>query len=52
MHTFHRIGPGVDEEVTGLDFVGEETVTVTLELGTYTYQCDPHADPRPMTPMA
>jgi hypothetical protein len=23
MHTFHRIGLGVDEEVTGLDFVGE-----------------------------
>ena len=43
MHNFHLIGPGVDEEVTDLPFVGEKSVTVTLEPGTYTYQCDPHA---------
>jgi plastocyanin len=43
MHNFHLIGPGVDEEVTDVPFVGEMTVTVTLEKGTYTYQCDPHA---------
>jgi plastocyanin len=43
MHNFHLIGPGVDEEVTDVPFVGEKTVTVTLEPGTYTYQCDPHA---------
>jgi plastocyanin len=43
MHNFHLIGPGVDEEVTDVPFVGEKTVTVTLEKGTYTYQCDPHA---------
>jgi plastocyanin len=43
MHNFHLIGPGVDEEVTDLAFVGEKTVEVTLEPGTYTYQCDPHA---------
>ena len=42
MHNFHLIGPGVDEEVTDVPFVGEKTVTVTLEPGTYTYQCDPH----------
>jgi plastocyanin len=42
MHNFHLLGPGVDEEVTEVDFVGEKTVTVTLEPGTYTYQCDPH----------
>ena len=46
MHNFRLIGPGVAEEVTGLEFVGEKTVTVTLEPGTYTYQCDPHADPQ------
>ena len=43
MHNFHLIGPGVDEEVTDVSFVGEKSVTVTLEPGTYTYQCDPHA---------
>jgi plastocyanin len=42
MHNFHLIGPGVDEEVTDVSFVGEKSVTVTLEPGTYTYQCDPH----------
>jgi plastocyanin len=43
MHNFHLIGPGVDEEVTDVPFVGKKTVTVTLERGSYTYQCDPHA---------
>lgn len=42
-HNFHLIGPGVDEEVTDVPFVGEKSVTVTLQAGTYTYQCDPHA---------
>ena len=35
MHNFHLIGPGVDEEVTDVAFVGEKSVTVTLEPGTY-----------------
>ena len=43
MHNFHLIGPGVDEEVTDVGFVGDKSVMVTLEPGTYTYQCDPHA---------
>jgi plastocyanin len=43
MHNFHLIGPGVDEEVTDVGFVGDKSVTVTLKPGTYTYQCDPHA---------
>jgi plastocyanin len=43
MHNFHLIGPGIDEAVTDVPFVGEKSVTVTLEPGTYTYQCDPHA---------
>jgi plastocyanin len=43
MHNFHLIGPGIDETVTQVPFEGEKTVTVTLEKGTYTYQCDPHA---------
>jgi plastocyanin len=42
-HNFHLIGPGVDEVVTEVPFVGDKTVTVTLKKGTYTYQCDPHA---------
>jgi plastocyanin len=43
MHNFHLIGPGVDEEITDVPFEGEKSVTVTLEAGTYTFQCDPHA---------
>jgi plastocyanin len=43
MHNFHLIGPGVDNVVTEVAFVGDKTVTVTLQPGTYTYQCDPHA---------
>jgi plastocyanin len=43
-HNFHLIGPGVDEEVTTVPFTGDKEVTVTLKPGTYTYQCDPHAD--------
>ena len=42
-HNFHLSGPGVDEVVTDVGFVGDKTVTVTLKKGTYTYQCDPHA---------
>ncbi len=42
-HNFHLIGPGVDNTVTEVPFEGEKTLTVTLEKGTYTYQCDPHA---------
>jgi plastocyanin len=44
MHNFRLIGPGVDEEVTDVPFVGERSVTVTLQAGTYTFQCDPHAE--------
>ena len=43
-HNFHLIGPGVDQMVTTVPFMGEKTVSVTLKAGTYTYQCDPHAD--------
>ena len=42
-HNFHLIGPGVDDTVTDVSFEGEKTVTVKLQKGTYTYQCDPHA---------
>jgi plastocyanin len=42
-HNFHLIGPAVDMKVTDVGFVGDKTFTVTLEKGTYTYQCDPHA---------
>ena len=42
-HNFPLTGPGVDDMVTDVGFVGDKTVTVTLKKGTYTYQCDPHA---------
>ena len=43
IHNFHLMGPGVDDVVTDVSFKGDKTVTVTLQKGTYTYQCDPHA---------
>ncbi|MBD0349038.1 MAG: hypothetical protein ICV59_07790 [Thermoleophilia bacterium] len=41
-HNFHLFGPGVNER-TGVEFVGQQTWTVMLQAGDYTYQCDPHA---------
>ena len=42
-HDFHIFGPGVAKVVTSVSFVGTKKVTVTLKKGTYTIQCDPHA---------
>ncbi|HSP72989.1 MAG TPA: plastocyanin/azurin family copper-binding protein [Gaiellaceae bacterium] len=41
-HDFHLTGPGVDQATTVPD-TGTTTWTVTLQDGTYTYRCDPHA---------
>jgi plastocyanin len=41
-HDFHLFGPGLNKKITTVSFVGTKTVTVTLEKGTYRYQCDPH----------
>jgi plastocyanin len=43
VHNFHLIGKGVNKEITTVPFVGTKKITVTLAKGTYTYQCDPHA---------
>lgn len=42
IHNFHLRGPGVNKSTT-VPFTGEQTWTVKLKKGTYTYQCDPHA---------
>ena len=42
IHDFHLSGPGVDQKTT-VPEVTEVTWTVTLQAGTYTYKCDPHA---------
>jgi plastocyanin len=41
-HNFHLKGPGVNKVITSLSFRGTKTATVTLKIGLYTYQCDPH----------
>ena len=41
-HNFHITGSGVDESTT-VEEVGAKTFEVTLESGTYNFQCDPHA---------
>jgi len=42
IHNFHLTGPGVDE-TTDVGGTGTESWTVTLEAGSYHFQCDPHA---------
>lgn len=44
IHNFHLSGPGSVDESTDVVGTGQVTWTVTLVAGTYTYQCDPHAD--------
>jgi plastocyanin len=43
-HDFDFFGPGVKKVITSVPFQGTKSVTVTLKKGTYTYQCDPHAN--------
>ncbi|HKP19015.1 MAG TPA: hypothetical protein VJT84_11080 [Gaiellaceae bacterium] len=40
-HNFHLTGPGVDM-TTEVGLTGDATWNVTLQDGTYHYQCDPH----------
>jgi len=42
IHNFRLTGKGVNK-ATGISFVGDQTWTVKLKRGTYTYQCDAHA---------
>ena len=42
MHNFVLRGPGLDREITGLNFVGRRSATLTLRKGRYTYVCTPH----------
>jgi len=41
-HNFHLTGGGVDE-MTDVSGTGKDTWTVTLEAGSYHFQCDPHS---------
>jgi plastocyanin len=42
IHNFHFTGDGVDVS-TDVSGTGEESFTVTLKPGTYTFVCDPHS---------
>jgi hypothetical protein len=42
-HNFHLTGPGGVDMSTDVDAVGTFTWTVNFQVGTYHYQCDPHA---------
>ena len=42
-HNFHLTGPGGVDVSTDVGAEGQETFTVTLEPGEYTFLCDPHA---------
>lgn len=43
-HNFHIFGPGLDQTVTTVPFVGDVTVKILVKHGEYTFQCDPHAN--------
>jgi plastocyanin len=43
IHDFHLSGPGTNKVITGVDFTGKKSVTLTLKRGTYRYVCDPHS---------
>jgi hypothetical protein len=40
-HNFHLSGPGVDVS-TDILFIGDQTFTITVKDGTYTFVCDAH----------
>lgn len=42
-HNFHLSGPGNVDVQTPVDFIGDQTFTVTLVDGQYFFQCDPHS---------
>ena len=42
IHNFYLTGPGVDVK-TDVGATGVESFDITVEAGTYTFQCDPHA---------
>jgi plastocyanin len=42
IHDFHLFGPGNVDVSTTIDGIGDQTFTVTLVPGTYTYVCDAH----------
>ncbi|MBA3841281.1 MAG: hypothetical protein H0X39_01435 [Actinobacteria bacterium] len=41
IHNFHLKGPGVDAQ-TDIEFVGDQTFTITITDGRYTFVCDAH----------
>ena len=41
-HNFHLTGPGVDE-ASDIGGTEDKTVDITLQDGSYHFQCDPHA---------
>jgi hypothetical protein len=42
IHNFRLRGPGLNTEITSIQFVGTRTVTAKLRKGTYVFVCDPH----------
>jgi len=43
LHNFHLFGPGGVDAATTVDGTGDQTFTVNLVSGIYTFQCDPHS---------
>lgn len=43
-HDFRLVGPGTSKLLSGEEFMGAKTTTVTLKRGTYRFFCAPHSD--------
>ncbi len=43
IHNFHLSGPGLNRELTTVDFTGKKSVILALKKGTYRFVCDPHS---------
>jgi hypothetical protein len=44
IHNFHLVGPGGVDDRTGLEFIGNSTLAVTLVNGSYRFFCDNHPE--------
>jgi plastocyanin len=43
-HDFRLVGPGTNKLLTGEEFTGVKSTTLTLKRGTYRFFCAPHSD--------
>jgi plastocyanin len=43
-HDFRLVGPGTSKMLSGEEFMGRKTTTLSFKKGTYRFYCAPHSD--------